>query len=111
MASTDNDTCMGQTKTFLRSQLSVYENWNRSSTEVENIRSLGSMPLYVLTAQNNASDHPKMAAAWHRMHERYARLSTRGVHRYVPRSDHVIQRDRPDILVQTVAEAIKASKS
>lgn len=110
MPDTANHICMGQSKSFLRSHLSIYENWDRSSDEVESIRSLGRLPLYVLTAKNNADDGSKVAAAWIAMHERYAHLSSIGIHRVVPGATHMMQDDRPDVLVATIAEAIAASQ-
>jgi pimeloyl-ACP methyl ester carboxylesterase len=111
-----SDNCEGPTdqehfKAYIRGRLSVYENWDRSSDQIEVITTLGSMPLYVLTAALNSSDRPPVHKAWHVMHERYAQLSSVGIHRAVPGSGHKIQDDRPDVLVATVMEAIAASRS
>jgi hypothetical protein len=56
------------------------------------------------------TDVPLIADAWYDMHERYARLSTAGIHRVVPGSAHNIQDERPDVLTATIAEAIWRSR-
>jgi len=98
---------------YLTSKLSVYENWDASSDQVASVNTLGDLPLFVLTAGAPASmegkdekEGPAIAAAWYSMHERYARLSSAGVHRLVPGALHMIQDDRPDVVVATIAEAI-----
>jgi pimeloyl-ACP methyl ester carboxylesterase len=102
---------------YLKSKLSLYESLEASSNEVASIKSLGNLPLIVLTAGVAARlpgyaqrDVPVAASAWYAMHERYTRLSTRGVHRIVAGAAHMIQDDKPDEFVATVAEAIANSR-
>jgi pimeloyl-ACP methyl ester carboxylesterase len=104
---------------YLKSKLSLYESLEDSSNEVASIKSLGSLPLIVLTAGvpaapltgGNQEDGAEAAVAWHAMHERYARLSTRGVHRVVAGAAHMIQDEKPDDFGAAVAEAIASSRS
>jgi pimeloyl-ACP methyl ester carboxylesterase len=102
---------------FLRSRLSIYESWEVSATQVEGVKALGRLPLFVLTAGEHSltegadpADELKAAAAWNGMHQRYARLSTIGVQRRVPGAGHMIQDDRPDILVDTIKAAIAVAR-
>lgn len=102
---------------FHRSRLSIYENWETSANQVERVRTLGRLPLFVLTAGKyspsegeDPADQPKAVAAWTGMHQRYARLSKAGVQREVPGAGHMIQDDRPDIVVATIEEAIAVSR-
>jgi len=78
---------------------------------------LGDLPLFVLTRGvssplkgQDREDYQRVTAAWFSMHERYARMSTAGVHRVVPGAAHEIQNDRPDVLGATIAEAIWHSR-
>ena len=102
---------------FHRSRLSIYETWQASATQVERVRTLGRLPLFVLTAGKyspsegeDPADQPKAVAAWTAMHRKYASLSKAGVQRPVPGAGHMIQDDRPDIVVATIDEAIAVSR-
>ncbi|UZK67797.1 alpha/beta fold hydrolase [Sphingomonas sp. M1-B02] len=102
---------------FLRSRLSIYESWQASAVQVGAVKALGRLPLFVLTAGVHSptdgadpADEPKAEAAWNGMHQRYAKLSTVGVHRRVPGAGHMIHDDRPDIVVATIEEAIAVAR-
>lgn len=102
---------------FHRSRLSIYENWEASSVQVEGVKTLRRLPLFVLTAGKyspsegeDPADQPKAVAAWTAMHRKYARLSRAGVQRTVPEAGHMIQDDRPDVVVATIEEAIAVSR-
>ena len=76
-------------------------------------RSLGSMPLVVLTAKNTWGDTPagiRFTATflkyWLIQHESLAHLSSRGVHRYIKGSSHEIQLDKPQAVVEAVNEVL-----
>jgi hypothetical protein len=45
-------------------------------------------------------------ALWLRMHDELAALSSRGVNRVVDRSGHYIQKDRPDVVIETVGSVV-----
>jgi pimeloyl-ACP methyl ester carboxylesterase len=79
-------------------------------------RSYGNMPLVVLTQSPETTDaYPgftvqevdALNALWLRMHEELAALSSRGVNRMVERSGHYIQKDRPDVVIDTVREVLE----
>jgi pimeloyl-ACP methyl ester carboxylesterase len=103
---------------YLKSKLSLYESLEASSDEVANISSLGDIPMIVLTAGvaarlpgDTQPDVPVASSAWYLMHDRYARLSTRGLHRIVAAAAHMIQDDQPDLLVATVGELIAKARA
>ena len=73
------------------------ENLPMSAAQLDESRTLGDLPLVVLSA---ASANP--TEMWE--HEQDARLSTRGEHRVVPGSGHWMQLDAPD----AIAEAIRS---
>jgi pimeloyl-ACP methyl ester carboxylesterase len=79
-------------------------------------RRLGNMPLIVLTAANAVSmfglppDESQTAkAVWEATHEELARLSDRGVRRDVPDCGHMVQVERPDVVVAAIREVIAAA--
>jgi pimeloyl-ACP methyl ester carboxylesterase len=73
-------------------------------------RSLGAMPLVVLSAENSWDDGTPASAqfsrayqkVWYAMHEGLARLSSHGVHRIIEGSGHEIQLDKPEAVVDAV---------
>jgi hypothetical protein len=91
------------------------ENVTESQREVrERERSLGNLPLEVLTATTHGEDQmpPALSAslqqfepAWRSAHVRIAALSTRG-HYDLVHSGHYIQFDHPDIVVGAVQKVI-----
>ena len=79
-----------------RAMASALENLPVSVMQIDESRSLGDLPMVVLSAANAGTQ----AIA---EHEHDARLSTRGEHRIVPGAGHWMQLDAPD----AVAEAIR----
>jgi hypothetical protein len=75
---------------------------------------LGRKPLIVLTHSIYDSKDPLGAAdlfAWSALHEQTAALSTRGVNRMVPETQHNIEVDRPQAIVDAVIEVLNEIKS
>jgi pimeloyl-ACP methyl ester carboxylesterase len=79
-------------------------------------RHLGSLPLIVLTAANAASmfglspqETEAAKRVWEATHEELARLSDRGVRREVADCGHMIQVERPDVVVAAIREVIAAA--
>lgn len=78
-------------------------------------RTLGAMPLIVLTAGKMAWGSPteeeaaRLHAAWRQMHDELAALSSRGVRREVA-AGHGIPVERPDIVVDAVREVIALAR-
>jgi hypothetical protein len=83
------------------------------------------MPLIVLTATADPlppgvvpppmSEQQKvmkaaMDALWNRGHDELAALSTRGVNRRVPGADHYIQRAKPQVVLDAVAEVVREAQ-
>ena len=75
------------------------ENLPVSVTQIDESRTMGDLPLVVLSASTaNATEL--------REHERDAHLSTRGEHRIVPDSGHWMQLDAPDMIVDAIRSLI-----
>ena len=78
-------------------------------------RSLGDMPLVVLTANErwgvNTPTGVRFEQAfmkfWLAQHEALARLSTSGIHRYIKDSDHEIQLEQPQAVIDAVDEVLR----
>lgn len=91
-----------------------------SKTIASSHRAYGNMPLIVLTAgeaplapdasQVEREEMPLRQAEWLRGHDEYAALSTRGVNRIIPESGHIIQWDKPQAVVDAVAEVVDAAR-
>jgi pimeloyl-ACP methyl ester carboxylesterase len=81
-------------------------------------RSLGDIPLIVLTAGKNALPRPgeTVAAAearhevWQAMHNEIAALSMRGERRTVADSGHSIQLDKPEIVISAIEEVLALAR-
>jgi pimeloyl-ACP methyl ester carboxylesterase len=78
-------------------------------------RSLGAMPLVVLSAERSfAIDTPAgkrfwraYKKAWYARHEALAHLSSRGVYRLIEGSGHAIQLDNPQAVIDAVDEVLR----
>jgi len=75
-----------------------------TAVEASQAKSLGEMPLTVLSAGNSS---PAQRAE----HERLVCLSTRGKLEIVPDSRHWIQLDRPDIVIRAIQDMLALRKS
>ncbi len=76
-------------------------------------KNFGDMPLFVLThsppAKSKGETQDKRnryTLAWKELHLQVAAMSTRGVNIIVPNSKHYIQYDHPQVVVDTVLEAV-----
>lgn len=73
---------------------------------------LGDKPMIVLTRSAPGSSDPTATAsffAWNTAHDQTAKLSTRGVNRIVPDSNHYIQIDHPTAVVDAIDAVIHQS--
>ncbi|PYY20780.1 MAG: alpha/beta hydrolase [Acidobacteria bacterium] len=78
-------------------------------------RSLGALPLVVLSPEitwefstpAEARVSPSYEKVWIAMHEALARLSSRGVHRFIKGSGHHIQLDKPQAVIDAVDEVLR----
>jgi pimeloyl-ACP methyl ester carboxylesterase len=87
-----------------------------NSAEVAEARTLGSLPLIVLTRGARSTDLPPDQAElewtmWNGLHEGLVKLSTASEHRVVEGSGHYIQIDRPEAVIQAVADVLGCAKS
>jgi pimeloyl-ACP methyl ester carboxylesterase len=84
-----------------------------SEAAVDAVTTFGDLPVVVLTAGDmGISDFPadiraKVEAKWFELHERLARLSTKGRHELIKDAAHSIQDRRPDAVVATVRELVE----
>ena len=74
---------------------------------------LGDVPMVVLTGGEasrapflSAAEQDELGAARYKIHDEVAHLSTRGRHRIVQGSGHNIQYDRPQAVIEAVAEVL-----
>jgi pimeloyl-ACP methyl ester carboxylesterase len=81
-------------------------------------RSLGDMPLIVLTAADTTrspgvppQEADASAKLWTRLHDEIAALSSRGVNRQVEGSGHYIQVQKPQVVIDAVAEVVAAARA
>jgi pimeloyl-ACP methyl ester carboxylesterase len=78
-------------------------------------RHLGRMPLIVLSAEwEPAPGMPPdevraVQSEWKATHDELASLSSRGVRRDVPNVGHMIQVERPDVVIEAIREVIDAA--
>ena len=81
-------------------------------------RSLGDMPLVVLSAENSWGTEKANTPAiirfnrtylrtWIAMHEALAHLSSRGIHRVIKGSGHQIQLDKPQAVIDAVDDVLR----
>jgi pimeloyl-ACP methyl ester carboxylesterase len=97
---------------FFRAEVSEFDSLAGADSDQLDAahRSLGDMPLIVLTAENTyRTGIPPgyadiLSAQWMAMHDEIARLSSRGVNRLVPGSGHLIPSEKPDAVVAAVRE-------
>jgi pimeloyl-ACP methyl ester carboxylesterase len=77
---------------------------------------LGAMPLVVLSIEHPWGDNNTPAGKrlvqsygkiWNAMHADLARLSSRGVHRIIKNSDHEIQLDQPQAVIDAVDDVLR----
>jgi pimeloyl-ACP methyl ester carboxylesterase len=91
--------------------LAEYREFDESSAElVTAAKPLGDMPLFVLSRDPAKNPNP-MDAAWSKMQDELASLSSRSQHVIVKGSGHMIQEDRPQAVIDainwTVTESAK----
>jgi pimeloyl-ACP methyl ester carboxylesterase len=103
------------TRSYIIDFVSEQHSWGtKTASEVlSNKRSLGSMPLVVLTGARTFEDmaipeSQKVAAEklWIQMHVRLAALSSRGKNVVVEGSGHVIQFDKPSAVVSAIETVV-----
>jgi pimeloyl-ACP methyl ester carboxylesterase len=98
-------------------ELDAFDNVDSKET-VAARRKLGAMPLVVLTASDTtkAPGLPQAeidagAKAWSHLHDEIAALSTKGVNRLVDGSGHYIQKQKPQVVIDAVAEVVAATRA
>lgn len=89
---------------------------NESLRQAGSTRSLGAMPLVVLShdpdvkqtgLDERSFERRKSAeAAWEQMQEELARLSSRGCRRIAPESGHLVHRERPDLVIDAIRDVV-----
>jgi pimeloyl-ACP methyl ester carboxylesterase len=96
--------------------LSEAENTAMSDAQVERSRrAWGALPLIVLTSDEDITpifgeQSAAVVDVWVKGQDAIARLSSIGVRRTVPESDHNIQISKPQAVVDAVVEVIKATR-
>jgi pimeloyl-ACP methyl ester carboxylesterase len=78
-----------------RTMANALENLPVSVAQLDENRSLGDLPVVVLSSSNTNAEGQ-------REHEHDARLSTRGEHRIVPNTQHWLQLDAPEVVIEAI---------
>jgi pimeloyl-ACP methyl ester carboxylesterase len=79
-------------------------------------RHLGDMPVIVLSAEREPipvvppDEMRAVQKEWREAHDELAALSSRGVRRNVPNVGHMIQVERPDVVIDAIREVIVAAR-
>lgn len=89
-----------------------------SATETRATRkNFGDIPIIVLThspypkaKDETQEERNQRTLLWEGLHTQVASMSTRGINVIVPNSSHYIQYDRPQIVVDTVLQAVEIGK-
>jgi pimeloyl-ACP methyl ester carboxylesterase len=94
--------------------LAEMKSFRESAAQAAGTGSLGSMPLAVLShdPEKPSSELPPdlakpMNAAWEKMQEELAHLSSRGTQVIAKNSSHYIQLDRPDVVIDAVHNVVQ----
>jgi pimeloyl-ACP methyl ester carboxylesterase len=110
------------TAAYFAAQVSLMSSIYVHTYDSADHRSLGAMPLVVLSAENSWETWKESTPAvvrfnqsylkeWIGMHEALARLSSRGVHRVVKGSGHEIQLQKPQAVIDAVEEVLGQLRS
>jgi pimeloyl-ACP methyl ester carboxylesterase len=87
-----------------------YKAMEQNTDQFTGLNGLGDLPLVVVKAGNrSASDYPP-AAAWDRIQEDLAKLSTRGRLEVAPESGHFVQLEAPASVVPAIREVVEEVK-
>ncbi len=106
------------TAAYFASQVSLMSSIYVHRYDFVDHRSLGAMPLVVLSAENSWETWNEGTPAtirfnrsylpvWIGMHDDLAHLSSRGVHRVIKGSGHEIQLERPQAVIDAVDEVLR----
>ena len=92
-----------------------------SMLEARAVRDMGDIPLIVLTATIHTVRPPGNPVkarevrvfenSWIVAQQQLARLSTRGVQVVLPETNHAIQKDRPDAVIEAVREVVSTVRA
>jgi pimeloyl-ACP methyl ester carboxylesterase len=79
--------------------------WEKSLNETGAVRSLGHMPLIVITAGGTVVGSP----VWLKLQDRLAALSSQSVHVLSPSSGHFVQTDDPTLVEVAIRAAVRTA--
>jgi hypothetical protein len=101
-----------------RESIAEMKAFPESAAETAATGSLGDMPLAVLShdpdkpsAELPADLATPINAAWEKMQEDLAHLSTRGTQTIAKNSSHYIQIDRPDVVIDAVRSVVEQART
>ena len=101
-----------------REGVAELKSFAESAAQTAATGSLGDMPLAVLSHdpdKPSADLPPDLAkptnAAWEKMQEELAHLSTRGTQEIAKNSSHYIQIDRPDLVIDAVRSVVEQARA
>jgi pimeloyl-ACP methyl ester carboxylesterase len=86
--------------------------WEKSLDETGEVKSLGDLPLIVVTAGNTFTGFESVLfPVWSRLQNRLASLSSRSVHVLARQSGHFVQLDDPELVVAAARAAVLAARN
>jgi pimeloyl-ACP methyl ester carboxylesterase len=89
-----------------------YLAWEKSLNEVGEVKSLGDLPVVVVTAATTfAGFEDVMFQVWMGLQKRLASLSSRSVHVLARTSGHFVQLEQPDLVLAAVRAAVDAVRN
>lgn len=96
-----------------RTQISELDNlWPATSDQISAGRqSYGDLPIIVLSADGTYASAPRAQELWLQLHEELAARSTRGVHRVVAHSSHMLMNEHPEAVTAAIAEVTASRKA
>ena len=89
--------------------------WTKSSEQVRAIKSLGDIPLTIITAGINRWPCSPATAeleqqVWLGLHQQYLKLSTNSKQVIAENANHIVMEGQPEIIVQTIRERVDEAR-
>lgn len=81
-----------------------------SLEQARTVKSIGDIPLLVMTGTSQPHHTPESMAAWIHFHKELTTLSTNSKHIIIEDAGHAIHMDRPEVVVEAIREMLKMAK-
>lgn len=77
-----------------------------SLEQVRAVKSIGNIPLIVMTGRSQPHHTPESMAAWIHFHKDLSTLSTNSKHMIIEDAGHAIHMDHPEVIIETIREMV-----